>query len=96
MRNEVIYRPRLDFEQQQPLSGCGNNFNLIANTIRAVGNFEFAGERYYPFLPKSNMISPLNVIYSNLQSVVTALATRNTPIQVRKNFYNLNYLPGAI
>ena len=74
----------------------------ITRPINAIGNIKIYDRQYYPrfaanrtndngdFIPQSEKVT-----FSNLRRTVVALSNPETPLEVRRRFYNNNPLPGA-
>lgn len=72
----LFYRPRLDIEHRDVVKSAALTFSPLANMIAGVGNFEYEGESYYVKCPADQI---LGILFSNLDTVVTAMANPATP-----------------
>lgn len=90
------YEPSLTLEQPDAATGCASNFNLIANCINSVGNFQHEGVDYYVRAAKPQTFGSKTVLFSKLRNVVKRLSNAATPVAERLRFYNTSALPGAV
>lgn len=91
-QDNLFTRPRMSNDFKDLIRSTPVNIAPIANTIHAIGNFECTGKQFY--------VKPLNhpclgILLSNLRNVVEMMSNANTPIAVRRDFYDHNPLPFA-
>lgn len=70
----------------ETILGISVNFNLLANIMNAIGNFEYKGVNYNVKIPEFELTNSLNVTFANLRQTVTNLAKRHYDREARLYF----------